>query len=121
MLTVRIRYNRPTIDWFVTPDGLDEICKDEFGHLVEDARANRLDHWQADREGSLALVILLDQFTRNIYRGTPDAFSSDPKALDVATKAIAKGWDKQSTTTQAMTLVCHVHYVAQDAPQKPAC
>jgi hypothetical protein len=98
-------YQRPVVEWFLTPKGLDEACKDQFVHLLEDARADKLDHWQQDRDGTLALLILLDQFSRNVYRGTPDAFSSDSKALDIAVRAIAKGWDKNTTYPEALTIV----------------
>ena len=71
-----------------------------------DARAGKLDHWLSNQEGTLAMLILLDQFSRNVFRDTPDAFSADPKALDIATHAIAKGWDKKNATmAQALTYV----------------
>lgn len=104
---VHPRYNRPAKDWFAhaDPDAFDAECNNKFGDLVQDARAEKLDHWQSSKDGSLALIILLDQFTRMIFRGTPDAFSSDPKALDLATRSIANGWDKQGTVTEALTFV----------------
>ena len=68
--------------------------KSDFGDLVHQARTPTLDHWSDNPNGTLALLLLLDQFPRNIFRGTPDSFSSDAKALDVAVKGIAKGYDR---------------------------
>lgn len=48
------------------------------------------------------ILILLDQFPRNIFRGSPESYSSDPKALHVASEAILKGFDKQVTTVQRL-------------------
>jgi uncharacterized protein (DUF924 family) len=79
--------------WFAKSDALDAEITQRFGPLVEAARAGELDAWAHSPEGSLALLILLDQFTRNIWRGTPDAFSGDDKALALAKLAIAQGQD----------------------------
>jgi uncharacterized protein (DUF924 family) len=61
----------------------------EFGELVERAARGELDDWAATARGRQALVILLDQFTRNLYRGSPQAFASDAKAVELA----ASGYD----------------------------
>ena len=98
-------YSRPTTEWFEPPEGFDDQCKHHFGDLVQSAHQGKLDHWTSEPKGTLAIIILLDQFSRNIYRGTPDAFSADPKALNIATHAIAKGWDKDATMAQALTYV----------------
>jgi uncharacterized protein (DUF924 family) len=98
-------FTRSPQEWFMPPEGFDNLCESEFGHLVQDARAGKLDHWTDEPQGTLAILVLLDQFSRNIYRGTPDAFSADPKALQIATHAIAKGWDKDATTAQALVYV----------------
>ena len=85
------------------PDGFDQVCEKEFGDLVQKARTTELDDWASEPNSTLALLVLLDQFPRNIYRGTPDAFSSDPKALDLATRSLAKGFDKQVSVYQTLT------------------
>merc|ERR1711939_845047 len=87
------------------PEGFDSACATQFGGLVQDARDGNLDQWTSDRNGSLAIIILLDQFSRNIHRDTPNAFSADPKALDIAIRAIAKGWDGEVPMAQAVTFV----------------
>lgn len=95
-------YDRNPREWFQPPAGFDAECATRFGELVAKARAGGLDDWAAEPESCLALLLLLDQLTRNIFRGTPDAFSSDTKAADIATRAIARGFDKQVTRYQAL-------------------
>jgi uncharacterized protein (DUF924 family) len=97
-------YSMPPKEWFMPPEGFDHVCNNEFGTLVQKARNNELDDWTLQPESTLALLVLLDQIPRNTFRGTPDAFSSDAKAFDIATRAIARGWDKEVTIIQALTL-----------------
>lgn len=79
--------------WFNPPEGTDAEIRREFGPAVEQALEGRLDVWSASGSGRVALVILLDQFTRNIYRGTPRAFAGDAKALSLARRALnAEGY-----------------------------
>lgn len=79
----------------------DKTITTRFGHLVEKARlTNELDSWKGTPSGSLALILLLDQFTRNIFRpGThPEpglSWSGDAKALEVSGETIAKGFDRK--------------------------
>ena len=75
--------------WFMGGKELDEQIEREFGAQVESARRGELDDWAATARGRLALVILLDQFTRNLYRGSPQAFASDAKAVALC----ASGYD----------------------------
>jgi len=88
-------------DWFQDSHKLDKPITQRFGDLVEKARlTNELDSvWLDSPSGSLAMIILLDQFTRNIYRAgnhpNPGlSWSGDAKALRIATQSIAKGYDK---------------------------
>ncbi|KAL4898656.1 hypothetical protein BDV59DRAFT_167288 [Aspergillus ambiguus] len=74
-------------------------------HLAQDyetAKEGILDDWiqQGEGEGALALIILLDQVPRNIFRDTPQAYETDPKALAVARHAVDRGWDKNLPTVQ---------------------
>ncbi|KAI1294376.1 hypothetical protein F5Y03DRAFT_372857 [Xylaria venustula] len=94
-------FNRKPIEWIIAPEGLDEQLKTEFGDIVLKARNNELDHWESDPESSLALVVLLDQFSRNIFRGSKEAFGGDVKAWDIVTKSIARDFDKKVTVFQA--------------------
>jgi uncharacterized protein (DUF924 family) len=79
--------------WFKSSDAFDAECRARFGAALDAARAGELDSWGDTPEGALALVILLDQLPRNIYRGTAEAFASDGKALALASDAITSGFD----------------------------
>ena len=79
--------------WYVASFGVDEHIRERFGALVDRAKAGELDEWSETPDGALALLILLDQFSRNLHRGKPEAFEADPKARDIARAAIAKNHD----------------------------
>lgn len=64
--------------------------KESFGHSLELASKGELDHWKSTPRGRVALVILLDQFSRNIYRDTPRSFAQDEVALDISLDTINK-------------------------------
>lgn len=70
--------------WFEGSADTDREIRTRFGALVARARAGELDDWKESSRGTLALLILLDQFSRNVHRGSPDAFSHDPIALEIA-------------------------------------
>jgi uncharacterized protein (DUF924 family) len=70
--------------WFTSSEAVDRDVRERFGALVERARRGELDAWTSTPRGTLALIILVDQFSRNLFRGTPDAFSADDKALEIA-------------------------------------
>jgi len=79
--------------WFRTDPTFDAACRARFGTVLEAARTGALDSWAETPRGTLALVIVLDQFSRNIHRGTPDAFAADPRARALADAAVARGDD----------------------------
>lgn len=79
--------------WYKAEDALDDTIRSRFLETWEAAREGALDHWQCSRVGSLALLILCDQFPRNMFRGDDRSFATDAKALAVAKKAIDKGFD----------------------------
>lgn len=74
--------------WFKKSRDTDRDIRLRFGPLVERAVRGELDHWAETDRGLVALVLLLDQFSRNIYRDTPDAFAGDERALALALAAI---------------------------------
>lgn len=86
--------------WFRKDDAFDEEIARRFGATVEAAREGRYDDWAQAPESALALVILLDQFPRNIHRGSPKAFACDEKALGVARSAVDRGFDMELTAAQ---------------------
>ena len=77
--------------WFAASPATDVTIRDRFGERVDLALAGDLADWDQRDDGLIALVLLLDQFTRNIYRGTPRAFAGDARALELAQRAINSG------------------------------
>jgi uncharacterized protein (DUF924 family) len=77
--------------WFRKSDDTDRLCREQFGMLVDHAVAGGLESWADSDRGRVALVLLLDQFTRNIYRDSPGAFAGDPRALSLVQDTIADG------------------------------
>lgn len=77
--------------WFRGGPEVDRVIAERFGVLIERARRGELDAWTADFRGTLALVVLLDQFPRNVLRGTAGAFASDAEALRLVTQGFARG------------------------------
>ena len=81
--------------WFTADPAFDAEVLSRFAELVEQAKSGALDPWADSAEGALALVILLDQMTRNIYRDSPEMYAADSKALAIARRAIERGFDMQ--------------------------
>lgn len=79
--------------WFEKDEALDDDIRRRFLGPHEEAAAGKLDLWEQSAEGALALLILLDQFPRNMFRGKSRAFSTDPLARAVASRAILSGFD----------------------------
>lgn len=79
--------------WYVKDDALDAAIRDRFLPAHEAAARGELWSWEDTPEGSLALLLLLDQFPRNLFRGSAHAFATDAPALSVADRAIARSLD----------------------------
>jgi len=79
--------------WYGGGAMIDAAVRDRFADLWQAARDGGLDHWVQGVVGSLAYVIVTDQFARNMFRGQAAAFASDPLALAAARQAVAAGWD----------------------------
>lgn len=77
--------------WYVADDAQDETIRQRFGDLHERAARGELDDWAEEPNGALVLVILLDQFSRNLHRATPAMYAHDEKALRIAKAALARG------------------------------
>ncbi|MEM8876635.1 MAG: DUF924 family protein [Pseudomonadota bacterium] len=80
--------------WFSSSPDFDRQCEQRFRGAFELAAQGKLSSWEEDAAGSLALILLLDQIPRNIFRGTPQAFATDGLAKEVADRAISRGFDK---------------------------
>jgi uncharacterized protein (DUF924 family) len=79
---------------FEKNDAFDAEIREKFGDAIAAAQDGGFEEWQATPEGALALLILLDQMPRNIYRGSPRAFASDRRALAVAQRMVDSGFDR---------------------------
>jgi uncharacterized protein (DUF924 family) len=108
-------------EWFKTDADFDTAIRDGFMTDHEAAAAGDLDALMGTVEGCLALVILLDQFPRNMFRGTARAFASDAKALAVACHAIDQGWDRDRDPVERMFLYLPFEHSESVADQERCC
>jgi uncharacterized protein (DUF924 family) len=79
--------------WFEKDTAVDDDIRAKFLPLHEAAAAGKLGDWEATPDGAFALLLVLDQFTRNMFRGSARAFATDALAREVADRAIARGFD----------------------------
>jgi uncharacterized protein (DUF924 family) len=80
--------------WFMGGPDVDRDIQERFGRLLEQARRGDLDEWASTPRGRLALIIVLDQFSRNAYRGTPLAFAQDEGARKLTLAGLDRGDDR---------------------------
>jgi uncharacterized protein (DUF924 family) len=80
--------------WFAKDDAFDRTFRERFLTLHEAAARGELNGWLATEDGALAVMILLDQFPRNAFRGTPRMYATDALARELANTAIASGHDR---------------------------
>lgn len=80
--------------WWGKDGAVDAELTERFGSLVTAARSGRLEAWNSNAQGRLALILLTDQLPRNIFRGTPEAFASDPLARQLCLAGLERGDDK---------------------------
>ena len=88
-------YGQSRMEWFRKDDAFDAQIRARFGALIDAAIDGGLREWDATPYGALARLIVLDQFTRNVYRGTPRAFAGDTRALALAIALTQAGQDEQ--------------------------
>ena len=86
--------------WFKKNAEFDRELEDRFGNALAFAKQGELDHWCDCASGYLGLIVLLDQFSRNIFRDSAEAFAADAKALQLAQEVVEKGLDKELTLEQ---------------------
>ena len=82
-------------DWFEAGEAVDKHIRERFRELHEALREQVPETWRSSARGCLAAVIVLDQFPRNMYRGTSRAFAADGAALSLAKEALALGFDRE--------------------------
>lgn len=86
--------------WFRKDADFDAMLGERFGELLQAACKGELWHWRDSARGRLAEIILLDQMSRNIHRGSPQSFAADPMALALAQEAVRMAADQQLDTAQ---------------------
>ena len=86
--------------WFVKNSDFDQEIRQRFLLDYEKAAIGSLHHWQENPQSAVALLLLLDQFPRNLFRGQPHSFATDSQAKDLATHLVDTGQDKQLTPAQ---------------------
>src|SRR6056297_3157916 len=80
--------------WYRGGPAVDEEIRRRFGPQVEEACVGGLTEWEKTSDCAFAMILLLDQFTRNLFRGTVDAWKGDPRAFEIVNRAIAAGLDR---------------------------
>ncbi|GBF78786.1 DUF924 family protein [Aphanothece sacrum] len=93
-------YGKPNKDWFIKDSTFDEKIKLRFLSTYEKAASHKLDDWKNSPLSCLALILLLDQFPRNMFREQPQAFATDSQALEIAKYAIFQQFDCQFLAVQ---------------------
>ena len=80
--------------WWRKDPAFDAELRERFGEHLVPAAAGRYADWEASPEGALALIVLLDQISRNVHRGSPASFAQDAAAREVCRRALARGFDR---------------------------
>lgn len=93
-------YELSASDWFRKSEALDNTIRERFAMVHEAARQGELYYWRDSVEGRLAEIIVLDQFSRNLFRDQAEAFACDPMALALAQEVVARQLDKTLTVQQ---------------------
>jgi len=88
--------------WFYGGPDVDRAIGERFGTLLESARRGELDGWAETARERLALIVLLDQFSRNVFRGTPLAFAQDPAAQRLAVSGLEASMDQDLALHERM-------------------
>jgi uncharacterized protein (DUF924 family) len=104
--------------WFRKDPAFDTAIQTRFGAAVAAARAGAYGEWCHEPHGALARVILLDQFTRSMFRDTADAFSGDARALATAEDAIAQGFDRDLAPLERWFLYMPFEHSEEQAVQE---
>lgn len=107
--------------WFGENSVFDEEVAREFSGDVERASEGQLDHWAHQPRGRLALIILLDQFRRNIFRGTPEAYAKDKQALKLCVEGAMEKKDKGLTPIQRVFFYMPLQHAESRKVQERSC
>lgn len=96
--------------WYRGGPVVDEEIRQRFGAQVEQACNGGLTEWESSPQGAFAMVLLLDQFTRNLFRGTPDAWRGDSRAYRIVNGAIEAGFDRRLHPVERIWLYHPFHH-----------
>lgn len=102
--TLSTTYSQQRQLWFSKQPERDVLIRKRFGDIHKRAMSGELDAWQDQALSCLALIVVLDQFSRNMFRDTPQAFAADPKALSLARQAVEQGCDQELHPLQRIFL-----------------
>jgi uncharacterized protein (DUF924 family) len=105
--------------WFEKNSTFDAEIRARFLPLYESLAGN--DDWLSRPDDCLARIVVLDQFPRNMFRGTPRAFAADPAALAAAKHAVAKGYDREFLTVEKQFVYLPFEHSESLADQERAC
>ena len=106
------------VRWFKRDPEFDKELERRFGGILRLARNGALDHWCTTPRGCLALIIVIDQLSRNIFRGASKAFESDPKALRLTMDGMQKAFDQELTLEQRSFFYLPLRHAENLAMQK---
>jgi uncharacterized protein (DUF924 family) len=107
--------------WFEKSEAFDAEVRTRFLALHEEAASGELDAWKEASGDCLALIVVLDQFPRNMFRGTARAFATDRRALEAARHAVANGYDRSMTPSQRMFVYLPFEHSESLEDQEIAC
>ena len=107
--------------WFEKNADFDRAVRDTLAQPYETAAANGFEHWRASAQGCLALCLLLDQVPRNLFRGDPRAFATDPQARAVTRHALAQGYDRSLTQVERCFLYMPLEHSEDLVDQTDSC
>ena len=106
--------------WWKKDPAFDDEIRDRFLELHEAVRRGEREDWRATPHGALAYVIVLDQFSRNLFRGSARSFEGDPQALAAARDALDRGFDRGLSTDERM-FVCMPFMHSEDIADQDRC
>jgi len=107
--------------WFEKDAAVDREIRERFLGLYEEAAAGRLAHWKELAPDCLALIVVLDQFPRNMFRGSGRAFAADPLALEAARHAVAQGFDRAMKPVERLFVYLPFEHSERLEDQLTAC
>lgn len=107
--------------WWTRNDDFDAKIRERFGQATEDAATGKFDAWVKEPEGALALIILLDQFPRNLYRGSPRTWAHDAKAREMTREVLKRGHDDHFSDPHAKNFLYLPLMHSEEAEDQAQC